>query len=147
MPYAPLQLFALVGDVALYPRFIPWITDMRVSNRRELADGVVLLDAEASVRFAIVRERFATRVRLDPTALTIDVSLISGPFRRLTNRWSFQPAPAGGELTFEIDFEFGSRLLQGLLSANFERAVSRLIGCFEGRARDLYGPERPAALP
>jgi coenzyme Q-binding protein COQ10 len=38
-----------------------------------------------------------------------------------------------------IDFEFGSRLLQALLAVNFERAVAMLVGCFEARAKALYG--------
>jgi coenzyme Q-binding protein COQ10 len=99
----------------------------------------VTLDAEAEVRFSVVRERFATRVRMDEAARSIDVSLISGPFRRLENRWRFKPEEGGVELTFEIDFEFGSRVLQGLFAANFEAAVTRLVGCFERRADDLYG--------
>ena len=152
LPYTAAQLFSLVGDVERYPAFVPWITSLRAWNRKDLGEGVVSLDAEAQVRFAIIQERFATRVRLDSQALTIDVALISGPFRHLVNRWRFRDAPgepgaSGAELTFEIDFEFGSRLLHGLLASNFERAVSRLVGCFERRALELYGPSRPAALP
>jgi coenzyme Q-binding protein COQ10 len=40
---------------------------------------------------------------------------------------------------FSIDFEFKSRLLEALLAANLGRAVERLIGCFEDRAKALYG--------
>jgi len=98
-----------------------------------------MLDAEADVGFSIVHERFATRVRLDGNARRIDVELLSGPFRRLANRWTFRPHERGCELTFEIDFEFKSRLLSGLLAANFNRAVARLVACFEDRARVLYG--------
>ena len=139
LPYTPAQLFALVGDVDRYPQFVPWVTQLRSWNRRSDGDGVTLLDAEAEVGFAIVHERFATRVRLDEPALTIDVDLISGPFRRLKNRWRFAAHPQGCELTFEIDFEFKSRLLQTLLAANFHYAVERLVGCFEARAKVLYG--------
>jgi coenzyme Q-binding protein COQ10 len=139
LPYTPEQLFELVGDVDRYPQFVPWITRLRSWNRRESGEGVTTLDAEADVGFSIVHERFATRVRLDAGARRIDVELISGPFRRLTNRWTFKPHAAGAELTFEIDFEFKSRLLQGLLAANFNRAVARLVACFEDRARVLYG--------
>jgi coenzyme Q-binding protein COQ10 len=147
--YTPEQLFALVGDVERYPEFVPWITGLRAWNRKETGEGVTTLDAEAKVRFHIVRERFVTRVRLDAHAMAIDVSLISGPFRRLRNRWRFQPRlidgrAVGCELVFEIDFEFGSRLLHGLMAANLDRAVARLVGCFERRAEALYGP---AALP
>ena len=93
LPYTPDQLFALVGDVDRYPEFVPWVTRLRSWNRRPGGEGVTLLDAEADVGFAIVRERFATRVRLDEPAMTIDVDLISGPFRRLKNRWRFAAHP------------------------------------------------------
>jgi coenzyme Q-binding protein COQ10 len=139
LPYAAEQLFALVGDVERYPEFVPWVSGLRTWNRRQPGEGVTTLDAEATVRFAIIQERFATRVRLDRAALQIDVDLISGPFRRLKNRWRFRPEGEGTDLSFEIDFEFGSRLLEKLLAMNFERAVNALVACFERRARDLYG--------
>ncbi len=139
LPYQPAQLFALVGDVERYPEFVPWV--MRLSTRNRLEDdvGITRLDAEAEVGFSIVHERFSTRVRLDEPAMAIDVSLISGPFKRLENRWRFKPHPTGAELGFDIDFEFKSRLLDTLLRANFHRAVNRLVGCFEDRAKALYG--------
>ncbi len=139
LPYAPGQLFALVGDVERYPEFVRWVSALRTWNRREDGEGIVLLDAEAEVHFSIVRERFSTRVRLDEPSLAIYVDLLSGPFRKLENRWRFKPHPTGAELLFEIDFEFGSRLLERLLTANFQRAVTRLVACFERRAKALYG--------
>jgi coenzyme Q-binding protein COQ10 len=141
LPYAPEQLFELVGDVARYPEFVPWITTMRVRNARQEGQGVSLVDAEAGVGFSFLKERFATRVRRDPGALQIRVDLLHGPFRKLANRWTFEPEPAGCQVTFEIDFEFKSRLLDALLAANFNRAVDKLIGCFEARAAALYGPD------
>jgi coenzyme Q-binding protein COQ10 len=137
-PYTAEQLFALVGDVERYPCFVPWVTALRTSNRREDGNGEVTLDAEAEVGFSFVHERFSTRVRLVPAGLAIDVDLISGPFRRLANQWRFAPRPGGSELSFRIDFEFRSRLLDRLLAANFHRAADRLVGCFETRARRLY---------
>lgn len=142
LPYAPRQLFELVGDVERYPQFVPWVTQLRTSNTQADGQGITRLDAAAEVGFSIIHEGFATRVRLDEPALAIDVELISGPFRRLTNRWRFREHPKGTELTFEIDFEFKSRLLDRLLAANFHRAVGRLVGCFEDRARVLYGQKR-----
>jgi coenzyme Q-binding protein COQ10 len=139
LPYTPAQLFALVGDVERYPEFIRWVTALRAWNRKTDGDGVSTMDAEAQVRFSIVRERFATRVRLDEAAMAIDVDLLSGPFRKLRSRWRFSPHAKGCELAFDIDFEFGSRFLEGLLAANFERAVGRIIGAFEERAKVLYG--------
>ena len=140
LPYTPDQLFALVGEVRAYPEFVPWISSMRVWNEREEAPGVTMLDAEAQVGFAFVRERFATTVRRDANARVIEVRLIRGPFRHLTNRWRFRPHPTGTEIEFFIDFEFKSRILDRLLHSQFDRAEARLIHCFEARAAKLYGP-------
>lgn len=139
LPYQPRQLFDLVGDVERYPEFVPWVLRLHTWNPRTEGDGVSLVDAEAEVGFSFVHERFSTRVRRDSPALAIDVDLISGPFRRLENRWRFEPDPGGVKLRFAIDFEFKSRLLDTLLAVNFQRAVSRLIACFEARAKTLYG--------
>jgi len=145
LPFTPQQLFQLVGEVADYPQFVPWITAMRVSNPR--VEGMVhIVDAEASVGFTLFRERFSTRVWRDTGHLEIVTDLLNGPFKRLNNTWKFEPHPAGCLVVFDIEFEFKSRLLDHLLHANFDRAVDKLIGCFEARARKLYEPQ-PSAQP
>jgi coenzyme Q-binding protein COQ10 len=140
LPYTPDQLFALVGDVVAYPDFVPWITSMRVWNARTPEAGVETVDAEAGIGFSFLKERFSSRVRRDAGAHRIDVTLLSGPFRRLANSWEFFEAEGGGtRVEFDIDFQFKSRLLEALLTANFAHAVDRLMSCFEARAKALYG--------
>jgi coenzyme Q-binding protein COQ10 len=138
LPYAPEQLLQLVWDVQRYPEFVPWVSSMRTWNQVVLAAGVEQVDAEAEVRFAVVRERFATRVRRDANECRIDVDLLYGPFRKLHNRWSFAPAPGGSQVDFLIEYEFRSRILEALLAANGQRAANAIIRCFEARARRLY---------
>ncbi len=138
LPYQPDELFQLVGDVQHYPAFVPWVTGMRTWNQKTGADGAVTLDAEASVGFSFLRERFATRVSRDPATRLVRVDLISGPFKKLANEWKFSPHPQGTEIEFMIDFAFKSRFLDAMLEANFDRAVGKLIGCFEKRAEALY---------
>jgi coenzyme Q-binding protein COQ10 len=146
LPYAPDQLFRLVGDVAAYPEFVPWLTSMRTWNLRTLGDGIEAIDAEAGVGFSFLKEKFATRVRRDAHNRQIDVHLLSGPFRKLDNRWRFLDAGHGAtRVEFDIHFVFKSRLLETLLRANFAHAVDKLIGCFEARARTLYGQAEAAA--
>ena len=145
LPYTPDQLLSLVGDVDRYPDFVPWITAMRTWNPRSLSQGVTSLDAEAGVGFKFLKERFATRVRRDALNKQIDVTLLSGPFKRLSNRWRFIDAGHGcTRIEFEIDFQFKSRILEALLAANFGHAVDRLMGCFEARAKKLYGQVQAA---
>jgi coenzyme Q-binding protein COQ10 len=151
LPYAPDQLFEMVGDVRRYPEFVPWLTSMQVWNEHAVDADITVLDAQAGVGFSFLRERFSTRVRRNAKARTIDVSLLSGPFRKLINHWGFEPHPVGTLLKFDIDFEFRSRLLDLMLQANFDRACAKLIGCFETRAMALYpafkGAPAPAAKP
>lgn len=139
LPYTPDQLFELVGDVPRYPEFVPWITAMRTWNARDEGGGLTSVDAEAAVGFSFLKEKFATRVRRDAGQRTVEVSLLYGPFKRLSNRWKFSPEGTGTKVDFVIDFEFKSVLLSALLASNMHHAIDRLIACFEVRADQLYG--------
>jgi coenzyme Q-binding protein COQ10 len=139
LPYSPAQLADLVADVEAYPRFVKWVTAMRVWNRREEAPGVTVLDAEAAVGFAFMTERFSTWVRHDKNLPRVEVGLLRGPFRHLKNRWDFIETPEGTRLEFMIDFAFKSPILNAMLNANFDLAVGKLIESFEAEARRRYG--------
>jgi coenzyme Q-binding protein COQ10 len=139
LPYAPGDLFDLVGDVEAYPQFVRWITELKTKNRRDEDEGVTVIDAQAKVKFSIISETFATRVRLDRPNLAIDVALLSGPFKQLETHWRFAARGPGTALSFVIDLEFRSRLLKGLFESNVDRAAAKLVRCFEVRAAELYG--------
>jgi len=137
--HAPDRLFALAADVRAYPEFVPWILAMRVWDEREVSPTVREFKAESTIGFSVFRGAFASPVRLDLEALEVRAGLLSGPFRRLTSRWRFDPEGEGARILFDIDFEFQSRLLQMLLDANFDLAVGKLIARFEARADEVYG--------
>jgi len=139
LPYQPAQLAELVADVRAYPDFVKWVTSMRTWNPREEAPGVSLIDAEASVGFSFLKERFSTWVRHDRNLPRVEVGLLRGPFRNLKNRWDFHPDPAGTRLEFMIDFAFKSPILNAMLQANFDLAVGKLIASFEAEAKRRYG--------
>jgi coenzyme Q-binding protein COQ10 len=139
LPYTPEQLFDLVADVERYPEFLPWCLAARVRERK----GNVIT-ADLLIGFKMVRERFTSRVVLDRPH-RIDVSYAEGPFRYLNNHWEFIPRPGGCLIDFCVDFEFRSRMLQRVITVLFNEAVKRMVGAFEARARQLYGPSRRAA--
>lgn len=139
LPYAPDQLADLVADVRRYPEFVPWITAMRVWNERAEAEGVTVLDAEAGVGFSFLKEHFSTWVRHDANRPMVEVGLLRGPFKHLRNRWEFFPDEKGTRLEFMIDFAFKSKMLDMMLTANFDLAVRKLIECFESEAARRYG--------
>jgi coenzyme Q-binding protein COQ10 len=143
LPYRVDQMVALVGDVEAYPDFIPWITQMRTWNAVTRSPGVTQVDAEAGVGFKFLSERFATRVLRDENQGRVEVTLLYGPFRKLSNVWAFYPDPAGTRIEFTIDFEFKTRLLDSILKSNINSAVEKLIQCFVERAEQLYPSPKP----
>lgn len=133
LPYTAEQMFALVADVARYPEFLPWCLSARIHESRP--DRIV---AGLEIGFRLLRERFISRVALDPPR-RIDVTYEEGPFEYLNSHWLFTPIEGGVRIDFFVDFEFRSRLLQKVMGVVFGEAVRRMVGAFEKRARDLYG--------
>jgi len=139
LPYRPEQLFEVVADVRRYPEFIPYLTSMRVWDEQEEGAGRSRFKAEAGIGFGPFRERFGTEVALDRPAGEIRCDLISGAFHKLENRWRFLQHEQGTAIDFFIDLRLKSRLLQGMVDANADRATAKIIRGFEARARQLYG--------
>lgn len=139
LPYSPAQMFDLVIDVDRYPEFLPWCLAARITRREP---GILV--ADMVIGFKMVRERFTSHVDYDAKAFTIDTTYVNGPFKQMVSKWRFLPHTEGCLVDFYVDFEFKSKLLQGLASAFFGEVVRRMVGAFEGRARKLYGPGRPA---
>jgi len=133
--YSPKQLFDLVADIERYPEFLPWCLKARIRRR----DGNIVI-ADLVIGFKMFRERFTSRVALQPERQRIDVTYTEGPFRYLNNHWVFEGHPQGCAIDFYVDFEFHSRLLQKAIQPLFSEAVRRMVAAFEGRARTLYGP-------
>ena len=139
LPYAPEQLYGLVADVERYPEFLPWCRAARVTRREE---NVVY--ADLIIEFKVFRERFTSKVTLDPPA-AIGVQYVKGPMRHLNNQWRFEPHPEGCLIDFYVEFEFRSALLQRVIGVLFNEAVRRMVSAFEARARALYGaPSSPS---
>lgn len=140
IPHTAADLYELVRDIRRYPDFIRWIRDLRVSDEQGSADTPYTCLGEASVHFKGFDETFATRVEADPLERKIDVSLVRGPFRRLRNRWQFQPInPLETRVHFFIDYEFKNPVLGLLARANTRLAVDKIIAAFRAEADRRYG--------
>ena len=95
LPYTPDQLVQLVGNVDAYPEFVPWIQSMRTWNARSEGEGVSLVDAQAGVGFAFLKEKFSTRVRRDAGARQVDVQLLAATNAELASGAHEASAAAG----------------------------------------------------
>lgn len=137
LPYTADQMYDLVADVAKYPKFLPWTAAARVRSTTDKGDHVEML-ADLVISFKVFRETFCSRVLLWPDIRKIDTSYLDGPFKHLESSWQFREAEGGCEVSFEVDFEFKNRLLQGAAGMFFNEAMQRVVRSFEARAKELY---------
>lgn len=134
MPYTPEQMFDLVSDVKRYQEFLPWVAATRVRS-----DSETLMIADLVVGFKSLKETFTSRVTKHRPS-SVEVEYIEGPLKYLNNNWHFEPDGNGGtKIDFCVDFAFRSRIFEALAGQMFDRALRRMIGAFEERARELYG--------
>ncbi|MEQ9111413.1 MAG: type II toxin-antitoxin system RatA family toxin [Rhodospirillaceae bacterium] len=134
LPYSPEQVYKLVADVERYPEFLPWCVACRKTQTYE--NG---FDADLAIGFKMVREKFSSRVVLYPID-KVEVVYKDGPFKHLSNSWTFSATDDGKGcvVDFYLDFEFRSLMLQKIIGVLFEEAVRRMVSAFESRAEDLY---------
>jgi coenzyme Q-binding protein COQ10 len=137
--HAAQEMFDLVADVERYPEFVPLWEKLTVRSRRQ-ENGKTVLIADTAIGYRSIRESFTTRVTLDPAGMAIDFGYLTGPFRRLSGLWQFEPQGPGECLVhFSLDYEFRSRLLAMLMGALFDQAFRRFAAAFEARADEIYG--------
>lgn len=133
LPYTPDQRFMLVGDVARYPDFLPWVSAIRIRSNSETH-----LVADMIVGFKGLRETFTSKVEKERPS-RIRVEYVDGPLKYLRNDWGFRPDGQGGCLVdFSVDFAFKNRVFEALAGQVFDRALRKMIGAFEERAAVLY---------
>jgi coenzyme Q-binding protein COQ10 len=62
-------------------------------------------------------------------------------FERFAQVWTFEAADDGGtNVTYHVDFQFRSRLLQAIMGARFADMAGTMVRGFRRRARSIYGP-------
>lgn len=134
------DMFDLVADVEKYPQFVPLCSALAVKSRLSKGDDIVVLVADMTVAYKIVRETFSSRVMLDRPSLEILVEYLNGPFKRMQNRWTFHPVGEDTcDVEFFIEYEFRSRVLAMLMGAMFDAAFRKFSAAFEKRADKVYG--------
>jgi ribosome-associated toxin RatA of RatAB toxin-antitoxin module len=133
-PYSPARMFALVEDIERYPEFLPWVSRAELLERK---DNEII--GRLEMHRAGVTEKFTTRNVLDPPR-EITLHLVSGPFRTLEGRWTFENiADRGTRVSLFVRFEFTSSVLALLLTRSFEKNCTDLLNAFVTRARKVYG--------
>jgi ribosome-associated toxin RatA of RatAB toxin-antitoxin module len=126
---SPTRLYTLINDVESYPLFLPWCTHARVESRtaREIV-------ATIGVRQGPLNGEFTTRNTLEADR-SVQMRLVSGPFRTLEGRWLLTPVEAGCRVDLTMRFAFRHVLTGLLFEAKFAETVGSLVDAFVARAR------------
>lgn len=127
-------MFDLVNDFESYPEFLPGCRRARLLERDESH-----LVGELTLAKAGVEQSFTTRNDLYAPD-RIELSLVSGPFKRLQGQWLFTPmGEAACKVSLEMNFEFSNRLLGMAFGKLFSQVAGQLVDSFTRRADDVYG--------
>jgi len=133
VPYAAAQMFELVAAVESYPSFLPWCADARVRPRR---DG--LIEATIEIHYRGVRSRFTT-CNDNRAPDSIHMTLVEGPFRRLSGEWHFRPLRDDAcRVHLNLHYDFAPGLLGRAIAPVFESIAVSLVDSFTRRAEALY---------
>lgn len=136
VPYTAEQMFSLVAAVKDYPEFLPWCAATHVRPR---SDG--LLDATIEIHYRGVRSRFTTRNDNRP-AERIGMTLVDGPFRRLTGNWQFRAlGDQGCKVHLLLQYDFVPGLLGRAIAPVFEQIAATMVDSFIRRAESVYEPQ------
>ena len=134
LAYTSEQMFDLVADVERYPEFLPGWLMVRVERR----EGDTL-HVEQRVGLGALNLSFSSRANL-LRPQNLDIVGTNGAFRTLVIQWRFTPIPGGCFTRFRVGFEMRSALLEKIASKLFNLMARSVVGNFERRARQLYGP-------
>jgi ribosome-associated toxin RatA of RatAB toxin-antitoxin module len=123
--HSAARMFALVNDIAAYPRRFDWCESAQVLEADE--EHVV---ARLDLGFSALRTWFTTENTLSPPH-QIAMALRAGPFKRLDGRWQFHALDeCACKVTLTLDFEPQSRLLGPAMTLGFQGLADRMVDDF-----------------
>ncbi|GAB3384365.1 type II toxin-antitoxin system RatA family toxin [Lysobacter fragariae] len=123
--HSTARMFALVNDVAAYPRRFDWCDSAQVLEADESH-----LVARLDLGLGALRTWFTTHNTLVPPH-HIDMKLVDGPFRKLTGRWEFHALDeSASKVTLTLDFEPTVKLLAPAMALGFQSLADRMVDDF-----------------
>jgi len=159
-PYKARELYAIVSDVASYPRFIPFCIDSRIdlSAQRKAMQEKTVVDAELTIGFLDFKEKYVSVVTSIPFKSVEATASSSTPlFKTLSTSWRFETQsqsptfkseddpepfdpPSPTLVSFTLAFQFANPIHAGVSSLFFGRVSKLMIQAFEDRCLQVYGP-------
>ena len=139
--FPPQQIFAVVADVGSYKEFLPLVERSTVRNRKPAADDYESFSADLVIGYRKmgIHESFSSQVETSLENLSVNAVSSGKAVKKLISSWQIVAVDDNkSDITFAVDYEMKSHLLQILLSGMFDHAAKKVMGAFEARAEKLY---------
>jgi ribosome-associated toxin RatA of RatAB toxin-antitoxin module len=123
--HSAARMFALVNDIAAYPRRFDWCEAAHI-----IESGEERLVARLDLGMSGLSTWFTTENTLSPPH-HIDMQLRDGPFKRLHGRWQFHALDESAcKVTLTLDFEPNTKLLGPAFALGFQSLADRMVDDF-----------------
>lgn len=139
--FTPAQIFAVVADVGSYKEFLPLVERSTVRNRKPAVDDYESFHADLVIGYKKmgIHESFSSQVETNRVNLSVNAVSSGKAVKKLISSWQITAVEENrADITFAVDYEMKSHLLQMLLSGMFDHAARKVMGAFEARAEMLY---------
>jgi len=141
--HRPEDLLDMVIDVESYPKFINFISSVRILKRETPSRKVEALTVDVAIQYKFISETFRSLATVDRENLRIQITKAGhgGAVRKLTNTWNFQPLSDGStQLDFSLDVALKAAPLQFLIRRKIDGAAASIMDAFEKRAGQICAP-------
>ena len=123
--HSAAKMFALVNDIAAYPRRFDWCSAAQL-----IESDAGRLVARLDLGLGALSTWFTTENRLERPH-RIDMQLRDGPFRELHGVWEFHALDESAcKVSLTLDFEPHSKLLGPVFALGFQSLADRMVDDF-----------------
>ncbi|MBN4055871.1 type II toxin-antitoxin system RatA family toxin [bacterium AH-315-J23] len=141
--HKPEDLLDMVIDVENYPKFISFISSVRILKRETPTPNLEALTVDVAIQYKFVSETFRSLATADRENLCIKIekSGHGGAVRSLKNTWVFHELSDGStQLDFDVDVTLKVAPLQFLIKSKMDSAARSIMNAFERRAQIVCDP-------
>ena len=123
-------IYNVIANIENYPTFLPWCIGARIIDTRNDRD-IIIKKAELMISFKSFRESFVSEVKLDKNNWTVNIVSNKKPFKLLEGRWIIIEKKESCEVSFELQFELKSVILEKIIGLVFFQSVRSIVKAFE----------------
>ena len=125
-------IYNVIANIEDYPNFLPWCIGARIIDTKNDSDFVIQ-KAELMISFKSFRESFVSEVKLDKKNWSVNIISNKKPFKLLKGSWIINEKKENCEVSFEIQFELKSIILEKIIGLVFFESVKSIVRAFENQ--------------